>query len=592
MSCHSIATRKRGRMRIACLDHKPSAAFTPYPNDLVVDCKQQSIRHFDVLFLMSLQMIRFSILFTILLIGPIFSCGECRADSRPNIVVLLVDDLGYADIRPERMPKTAALSQRGTQLNLYTHQNCAPTRVALMTGRYPYDFNIPSVYPPPTYQGVPTDVKMVSTHLKDAGYHCGCFGKWHLGWQDRWQWPTRRGFDEFVGTLGGHITSYGTLRDGFPHANGYVGHDHHGMHDMQINEVPLYTSRYSTHLFRDGALRFIEKASQRDQPFFMYVPFNAPHGPFSAPREYVDRAFATGDFDPGLIDKLQEIPGDILTADQSKPQDVHDTARLMYAASVFAVDDAVADIYQKLEEKGEADNTLLLFASDNGVSYTYDPSSRYRTPNLVGSSAPLSGQKGSNAEGGIRVANFAIWPGRIAPGQVIDSKIWIGDLAPTFMQIAGVSIPEEIDGGTILHAIDSNRPVFRRHGQTLIPYMIKFAFNNDTVPEASYSGRIVVIWRWRKYTRRIYWDADWNQLDRIEETMFDIDNDPGERNNLTEALPGVLERARVQYQSLGGDSIFDQIDVISRAGVWSGFQSTVDFGFDDPQQVLESNLVP
>lgn len=512
--------------------------------------------------------------------------------ARPNFVVLLADDLGFGDITSKRMPLSTPLAARGTRLNLYAHQNCMPTRVALLTGRYPYEFNIPSVYPPPLNPGLPHYQRLISDRLKLAGYTCGMYGKWHLGWRERSLWPTRRGFDEFIGMLGGHINSYGTQKDGFPYDDGNIGHDHHGFHDMQVNEVPLYTSRYSTEIFRDAAMEFIEKKSSQSQPFFLYVPFNAPHGPFSAPRRYVDQAIQTGDFDASLKDRLIVRSADVLTADYSNPQDVHDTAKLMYAAAVLSLDQAVDAIYRKLEETGVADNTFFIFASDNGVSYTFDPSATRRVSVPVGSSAPLRGAKGSVFEAGFRVANFAIWPGKISPGQKVDSNIWIGDLPATFLTLAGARVPSSIDGANIMPAIESGaslvRPKFGRH---IVPYMIKFRTTRADLPQVTHAGQIAMIWKWRKYIRQVYFDADGELVLGLNERLYDIVNDPGERTNLAAALPTVLANARRAYEGIGGDGLFDKIDLIPTGG-WHTVERTLDFGFDSSTPILETDVVP
>ena len=535
--------------------------------------------------------VRVGLLFVLGVAPFVFARGD--APSPPNIVVILVDDLGFGDIRPGRMPKCTTLAEQGTRLNLYAHQNCMPSRAALFTGRYPHRYNLFAVWPTPIEPGLPTDETILSEHLSDAGYRCGMFGKWHLGWKQRAQWPTRRGFSEFVGFLGGFINSYGTQQDGFPYEDDSIGHDHHGMHDLQFNEVPFYSSKYSTHLFRDGALRFIERNAGSD-PFFLYVPLNAPHGPFSAPQEYVDRVMGTGEFDPDLLNRLETVGG-VLRANPSNAQDIHDVAKLLYAAMVLAIDDAVDAIYSKLQECGVADNTIFVFASDNGVSYTYNPSDQHRTKHPVGSSGPLRGMKGEPLEGGHRVANFVLWPDKISAGQEISSAIWIGDLTATFLDVAGISVPDNFDGASIVDAIETDEQVVRRHGPIVMPYIFKFAKRDFHRKDIAYAGKTVVIRRWRKYIRTIYWDADFERLPYLDEELYDLERDIGETNNRVGSggqWPELLQRAKSEYKQLGGDAMFDDLEIIPGRFVWSGFVPTIDFGFEDDSPILQSNLVP
>ena len=208
-----------------------------------------------------------------------------ESESKPNIIVILADDLGYADFSVEHMPRTATLfKSRGTSLHLYSHQNCAPSRAALMTGVSPVRYNQHGVFTLPINTGVPARHKLIPEYLQPAGYTTGAFGKWHLG-MDVTQTPTIRGFDTFVGCRGGQIRSYGSLPGGRLYPDGTIGHAHHFRHDMAENGVSFYSPKYSTRLFRDRTIDFIESA---EQPFFAYVAFNAPHSPYSAPRASFD----------------------------------------------------------------------------------------------------------------------------------------------------------------------------------------------------------------------------------------------------------------------------------------------------------------
>ena len=519
------------------------------------------------------------------------SFGVASGQERPNIVMILVDDMGIGDLNPVRTPKCAELAMRGTRLNLYAHQNCMPTRAALMTGVYPHRMGLHEVWPTPIEPGIPADRKLISEYLSEAGYRCGIFGKWHLGWKETRQWPTRRGFSEFIGLLGGHINSYGTQQLGTPYFDGSIGHDHHGMHDLQWNEVPLYTSAYSTELFSRGAVNFIERTHQRNSPFFLYVPFNAPHSPYSAPRRYVEQALATGEFDVSVVELLDEVNG-IMMADRNDRVAIYETSRLLYAAMLLALDDAVMQIYGKLEELNIADNTLFVFASDNGVSYVRDPAATLPAAEPVGSSGQYRGFKGLPYEGGVRVANFVVWPNRIQAQQQISSNVWIGDLPATFMQASGEAIPPSFDGGSLMGAIDRNEDVMRRFGgRRILPYLRVQPITNPARPELVYFASAGVVAGNRKYIRTNFYNSD-GVASIVTEELYDLRRDPSEQRNLASnpVFTQWLSTSRREFDAFGGDAMLKSLPVIPRSGVWAVVQRTLDFVFPDNGRVLETDL--
>lgn len=512
-----------------------------------------------------------------------FYLNRLHADDRPNIVLILVDDLGFGDLRDEVMPNCWDLAQRGARMRLHTHQTCAATRAALFTGLYPQRVNMQSTWPVAINPGLPVDRKIVSEHLSDAGYTCGAFGKWHMGWKERAQWPTRRGFDEFVGFLGGNINSYGTQQSGVPYEDGTFGHDHHGIHDLQFNEVPLYTQKYSTHLFRDFSKRFIRQQSKTDNPFFLYVPFNAPHGPHSAPRKYVDRALATGDFSPDLANFLVEYADDVLAVPNGDKVGLHLAAKLIYRAMVYALDDAIGEIYKELEENGVAENTMFIFASDNGSGYTYDPNAIGRTPIYSGSTFPYRAGKGSNYDGGTRVANFVVWPANVAPQQKIDSNIWIGDLTATFLDIGGVDAVQNADGTTVMPAILENATLKRPHGASRI---LTVGWRRQNTAAAA------IVFRDRKYIRKLSLDVETDTVELVEEELYDLRRDIGETNNVVDnpTYSHWLRAARIHFQQFGGDQMLLDLEYRKPGSVWGDFVFTQDFGFPPLTEILETTL--
>lgn len=512
-----------------------------------------------------------------------FDPSNVLANGRPNIVMILVDDLAYGELREEVMPNCWQLAQRGSQMRLYSHQTCSATRAALLTGLYPQQVNMQVSWPPPLNNGLPVNQKIISEHLFEAGYKCGAFGKWHMGWKDRSQWPTRRGFDEFAGFLGGQISSYGSQESGIPYPDGSIGHDHHGMHDLQFNEVPLYTDKYSTHLFRDFSKLFIKENANQDAPFFLYVPFNAPHGPYAAPREYVKRALNTGEFQNDLLDSLETYADDVMAPPTGDVLLNHATAPLMYRAMVYALDDAVGEIYEQLEASGVADNTLFVFASDNGSGFTRHPSFPQEHV-YAGSLGPLRAGKGSSHEGGVRVANFIVWPDKISPQQKIDSNVWIGDLTTTFLEIGEVNATENFDGTSIMPAITDNEELRRKNGAERI---LVVGWRREAVASAA------IVFRDRKYIRTVRLNSDHDEVVSVVEQVYDLGRDIGEDQNVVDdpRYAHWVTTARAQFDRYGGDQMLIGLDSSRPPGsVWAGFDFTEDYGFPNGTPILETQI--
>jgi len=341
-----------------------------------------------------------------------FSFGNpCEAQvKRPNIIVIVADDMGYADIGVQGgkdipTPNIDSLARNGVRFTdgYVTGPYCSPTRAGLMTGRYPqrfgHEFNILGHRAEHSDVGLPLTEKTIADRLKTAGYNTAMFGKWHLGAAERYH-PMERGFEEFFGFLEG--------------AHSYMSPNVQEFNPLYDGKKPVAEPAYLTDVLAGRAVEFIGR--KRTQPFFLYLAFNAVHTPMEATEQYLKR-FAH----------------------------IQDERRRTYAAMLAAMDDGIGKTLGALRAANLEENTLIFFFSDNGGPTIYG--------GLNGSSnAPLKGSKRQTWEGGIRVPFIVQWKGRIAGGKIYSRPIIQLDVMPTALAAAGIKPQRQsnLDGVNIL----------------------------------------------------------------------------------------------------------------------------------------------
>jgi arylsulfatase A-like enzyme len=438
----------------------------------------------------------------VLLAAPAF------AAKRPNVVIFLADDLGWADVgfhgqENIETPSIDRIANEGVELaRFYTTPICSPTRAALMTGRDPIRLGVVyAVILPWSNNGIHPDEHFMPQSFQAAGYQTAMVGKWHLGHAQQTYHPNQRGFDHFYGHLHTEVGYYP------PFGN-------QGGKDFQKNGVSIDDEGYETFLLADEAVRWI-KARDAARPFFLYMPFIAPHTPLDAPED--------------LKKKYADIPTDLAPA-RSENTDRTRTiskiirmpsARPMYAAVVDAMDQAVGRVLDALDAEGIADETIVLFFSDNGgAAYSVGGADN----------APYRGGKGDTFEGGIRVVSAMRWSGTIEAGSKFESIMSVMDVFPTIAGAAGVETKNErpLDGTNLWPAIHEGRPAPREE-------LLFFA------SETPIRGSISIT----------AFDDEWKLVQNLKQGqlsaevtnhLFRIDEDPYEYNDLASQHPDVVAR--------------------------------------------------
>lgn len=336
---------------------------------------------------------------------------QCKAQAKPpNIIVIVADDLGYADIgvhgsKDIPTPNIDSLAKSGVRFTdaYVSGPYCSPTRAGLMTGRYPqrfgHEFNILDHRGAHRDVGLPISESTIADRLKSAGYNTAVLGKWHLGSTPRFQ-PLERGFDEFFGFLHG--------------AHPYMSPTHSESNPLYDGKKTVLEPAYLTDVLADRSVDFIKR--KRTQPFFLYLAFNAVHTPMESTERYMARFAHIGD-----------------------------ERRRTYAAMLSAMDDGIGRTLAALREQNLEENTLIFFFSDNGGPTIYG--------GINGSSnAPLKGSKRTTWEGGIRVPFIVQWKGRIAGGKTYSQPVIQLDVLPTALASAGIKLPPKsnLDGVNLL----------------------------------------------------------------------------------------------------------------------------------------------
>lgn len=347
------------------------------------------------------------LLVALAVVGMLRAAPAAEPD-RPNVLLILVDDLGYGDLscygaQDLNTPNIDRLAGGGMRFtNFYANcPVCSPTRASLLSGCFADAVGVPGVirtHSANSWGYLDPNAVLLPAALKKAGYRTAMVGKWHLGLAEP-NLPNLRGFDFFHGFLGDMMDDY-------------YNHRRHGVNYMRLNHEVIDPEGHATDLFTDWACRWIIE-HRGEQPFFLYLAYNAPHSPIQPPQEYLKRY-------------LERFP----QADQRR-------ARL--AALVEHLDAGVGKVLGALKQAGLAENTLVIFTSDNGGAVPFGSDN-----------GPLAGSKGEMLEGGIRVPACAAWPGRIAPGAVSDRIALSMDLFPTICELAGAEVTWPIDGRSIL----------------------------------------------------------------------------------------------------------------------------------------------
>jgi len=328
---------------------------------------------------------------------------------KPNIVVILVDDLGYGDLSSYgaedlKTPNIDSLVVTGMRLdNFYANcPVCSPTRASLLTGRYPDLVGVPGVirtHQTNNWGYLSPEAVLLPDLLKRAGYHTAIVGKWHLGLQSP-NVPNERGFDYFHGFLGDMMDDY-------------YKHRRHGINYMRLNSKEIDPKGHATDLFSQWAIDYIKERSGSKQPFFLYLAYNAPHTPIQPPEEWFKKVKIR---EKNISDKRAEL-----------------------VALIEQVDDSIGRVISSLKENGLYNNTFIIFTSDNGGQ-----------TGVGANNGPLRAGKGTMYEGGIRVPMCAVWPGKIKAGSRSDRVALTMDLFPTVCEAVGAALDYEIDGHSIL----------------------------------------------------------------------------------------------------------------------------------------------
>ena len=427
--------------------------------------------------------------------------------SKPNILIFLTDDQGYADLScmgsaDFRTPHLDRLAQMGARFtNWYSNSPvCSPSRAALLTGRYPGNAGVRAILAGHrTSSGLPQEVPTLATALRGLGYQTALFGKWHLGLAPGCR-PHEHGFEEWFGFMAGCVDYYSHI---FYWGANQGGPGNNPTHDLWENNTETwdYNGQYLTELITEKTVDYVRRAARTNQPFMAYVAYNAPHYPMHAPKKYLDR--------------FAHLPWD----------------RQIMAAMLSAVDDGVGAILAELERQAVLDNTLIFFMSDNG------PSRESRNwldgspdPYYGGQTGKLKGHKFSLFEGGVRVPGILAWPGGIPGGQVIDKPCAAMDLFPTVLKIAG--------GDPGAYALDGvNLLPILQDGARAMPRDLFWEMNQQTAA--------------RRGPWKLVLNGQLVEGEPPQAAVFlsNLDEDMGERHNLAEAEPAITAQLSAAAQT-------------------------------------------
>ena len=331
---------------------------------------------------------------------------------QPNILVILVDDLGYGDLssygaKDLQTPNIDSLMDAGVRFDQF-YANCpvcSPTRAALLSGRYPDLVGVPGVirtHPADSWGYLDPKAKMLPEQLKSAGYHNALIGKWHLGLESP-NTPTERGFDFFHGFLGDMMDDY-------------YNHRRHGKHYMRRNRDPIHPVGHATDLFSQWASDYILEQEDQQKPFFLYLAYNAPHTPIQPPDAWYQRVKAR---ESNITDRRAKL-----------------------VALIEHMDYGIGTVIEALQVSNQLEETLIIFTSDNGGQL-----------NVGAHCGPFRGGKQDMYEGGIIVPACAVWPGVIEPGGRSDQLLMTMDIYPTLCEVAGKPISTQVEGQSFLSTL-------------------------------------------------------------------------------------------------------------------------------------------
>jgi arylsulfatase A-like enzyme len=432
--------------------------------------------------------------FAALLVAPSIMLHAADASAskatKPNIIFIMADDLGYTDVacfgsKYYETPNIDRLASQGMKLLNHHHcQNCTPTRAALMSGQYGartgvytvggidrFEWSNRPLRPVDNVTQLPLDRDTIAQQLKAAGYATGMFGKWHIGERGAYH-PSQRGFDEAIVSMGQHFNFATNPQTEYPEG------------------------QYLADFLTDRAVDFITR--HKDEPFFLYLPHFAVHSPHDAKAE--------------LIERFKSKPG----------VDGHTNAT--YAAMIYSVDESVGRVMQTLDDLQLADNTVLIFTSDNGGVGGYVREGIKRAGGVT-DNAPLRSGKGSLYEGGTREPFVVRWPGMTKPGSTCDVPTIHVDIFPTFLEIAAGPPPRQVlDGESLVILFRDPSGKLKRDAifQHFPGYLGAGAGN------------------WRTTPVSLIQSGPWKLMEFLEDghlELYNLSQDIGETKNLANEMP-------------------------------------------------------
>jgi arylsulfatase A-like enzyme len=424
---------------------------------------------------------RLTLTFLVVCLSAVTATAQTSSSAKPNVVLIVTDDVGYGDIgsygAPDvKTPSIDSLAHDGVRLtDFYAAPQCTPTRAALISGRYQQRFRLEAALSgrktPAGKTGLPAAGYSLPQLLKNNGYATGLVGKWHLGYEPQFS-PNAHGFDSFFGFKSGFI-------DYYQHTDG------DGESDLFENDSPVHVDGYMTDLITERSIKFIDDHAAA--PFFLEVTYNAAHWPFQVP-DHPSVARDHGRF--------------------VQPEENDSATRQDYIAILERADQGIGQILQALKRRGLDRNTLVIYMQDNGGEW-------------VSRNAPLFNRKGTVWEGGIRVPAIFRWPGHLPSGKVSGQVGIVQDVTASILAATGTTVPPTAkpEGINLLPILDGHSPAVER---TLF-----FRFTIGNVKQLAVR------------------QGSWKLLvDGAKRYVFDLSKDVGERNDLTNQRQDVARRLR------------------------------------------------